>query len=91
MTVRNIASICNMVLQEQLLAVASFPPCGAPAYPLLVMSHLPFISTGEWSLPIGYCVLKKANKMRISWVKLAGSNRFTQAKNACCLIDCLRI
>ncbi|KYO45996.1 hypothetical protein Y1Q_0021591 [Alligator mississippiensis] len=53
MTVRNIASICNMVLQEQLLAVASFPPCGAPAYPLLVMSHLPFISTGEWSLPIG--------------------------------------
>ncbi|XP_010075143.1 PREDICTED: ubiquitin carboxyl-terminal hydrolase 46, partial [Pterocles gutturalis] len=41
------------VLQEQLHAVASFPPCGAPACLVLVMPHIPFICPGEWSLPLG--------------------------------------
>ncbi|KAJ7410476.1 Ubiquitin carboxyl-terminal hydrolase 46 [Willisornis vidua] len=53
MTVRNIASICNMVLQEQLHTFGSFPPCGAPACLVLVMPHIPFICPGEWSLPLG--------------------------------------
>ncbi|RMC14107.1 hypothetical protein DUI87_09196 [Hirundo rustica rustica] len=54
MTVRNIASICNMVLQEQLHTVASFPPCGAPACLVLLMPHIPFICPGEWwSLSLG--------------------------------------
>ncbi|KAF4790459.1 Ubiquitin carboxyl-terminal hydrolase 46 [Turdus rufiventris] len=53
MTVRNIASICNMVLHEQLHTVVSFPPCGAPACLVLLMPHISFICPGEWSLSLG--------------------------------------